>query len=100
MNQAAEVAREDERTARAKQIAGGEQRHDQQAPIVDPGDDRGEAGGVDPRAEEAVNNDERCDQEQDELDRSTGVAPSEDRSDDGPLQDVYAVAPRCHAQLH
>ena len=44
--------------------------------------------------------DEQGEGQQDDLERGAGVAPSEEGPDDGPLKNVYAAAPRCHAQVH
>ena len=83
MQPAAPVANEHERAPGAEEIAGGEQRDDQQPAIVHPGEDRREIAGRDVGTEEAVQDDDRGGQEQDELQGRARVSPRSKRPTSG-----------------
>ena len=82
MQAAPPVAHEHERTARAEEVAGGQQRDDEQPAIVDPGQDRGQIAGCDVRAGETVQDHDRRGEEEDELQRRPGVTPPEHPADE------------------
>jgi hypothetical protein len=56
--EAARVADEHERAARAEQVAGRQQRHDQQSAVVDPRQNGREVCRIDSRGEQAVKDDD------------------------------------------
>ncbi len=98
------VPHEDERTPGAEEVAGGEQRHDQQAAVVDPGQNRRQIARCDVGTEEAVENHDDGRRQQPELQRRPRMTPAEELADHRPAEHVHsqaaARAPRCHAQLH
>ena len=57
-------------------------------------------GRIRARAEKAVGDDGQRQQQQNQLHRGSGVTPPEKASDARPRENVYAAAPRCHAQVH
>ena len=74
MEAAARVAHEDERTAGAEQIAGREERDDQQSAVVHPREDGGEIVGCKIGTDEAVEDENDRGDEQDELDATARAA--------------------------
>ncbi len=82
------VAHEHERTSGAEQVAGRQQRDDQQPAIVDPGEDRGKVGRGEIRAREPVNDHGAGNAEQHQLHARSRVAPAQKGADNGPAQDV------------
>ena len=88
MEAAAPVASKDERATRTEQIAGSEQGDDEQATIVNPGENGGEVAGGNVGTDETVENHDRGGDEQDELNGGAGMTPPQRRPDDRPAEDV------------
>ncbi len=82
------VSRQDKGTPGAEEVAGREQRDNQETPIVDPGEDRGEICRGDIRAEESVENEDRRRDQQRRLKRGPRVLPAQKPADDRPAQHV------------
>ena len=82
------VPRQDKRTTGAEEVAGREQRDDQETAIVDPGEDRGEICRGNIRAEESVENEDRRRDQQRRLKRGPRVLPAQKPADDRPAQHV------------
>ena len=85
----APIPNEHERAAGAEEVAGGEERDDEQAAVVHPGEDRCEVAGRDVWTEETVQNDDRGGNEEGELQGSAGVTPLEQPADERPTENIY-----------
>ena len=86
----ARVPDEHERAAHAEQIARCKQRDDEQAAVVDPGQERREIARRGLRAEDAVHNHDGGDTQKEKLERRPGVAPAKEAANRRPAQDVRA----------
>ena len=90
---ASPVAHEDERTPGAEEVAGGEQRHDQQATVMDPGEHRRQIARCDVGPKESVENNEGCRPEQPELHRRPGMPPPQKPANHRPAKHIHARSP-------
>ncbi len=84
------IANEHERASRAEEVAGGEERDDEQSAVVHPGEDRRQIAGCDVRTEESVQDHDRGGDEQYELEGGPGMTPPEQPAEERPTENVHA----------
>ena len=98
METASDVADENHWTRRTEEVTSGQQEQRQDASVMHPQEDRPEVRARDLRTEQAVRRHRHSDEEQQRLQESSEVLPSEQTPDQRPAKDVrfgaHAPSPR------